>query len=100
MTGGSHRSLTMLKWKWMYGPVSLLFLAAAPAALAAESGGTSNEVQANVVAAVPVAAEAKDAEARRNRELEAEVERLEAELAAARSHDEGQYLDQNNPLSP
>ena len=94
----------MSKWKWMFGRVSLLFLAAAPAALADESGGTSSEVQANVVAAIPVAAESKDAEARRNRELEAEVERLEAELAAARSHDEGTwrgpYLDQNNPLSP
>ena len=94
----------MSKWKWMSGAVSLLVLAAAPAALAAESGGTSNEVQANVVAAIPVAAESKDAEARRNRELEAEVERLEAELAEARSHDEGTwqgpYLDQNNPNRP
>ena len=93
----------MSKWKWMFGPVSLLFLAAAPAALAAESGGTSNEVQAIVVAAVPVAAESKDAEARRIRE-EAEDKRLEAELAAARSHDEGTwrgpYLDQDNPLRP
>ena len=93
----------MSKWKWMFGPVSLLFLAAAPAALADESGGTLSGVRANVVTAVPVAAESKDAEAGRIRE-EAEVERLEAELAAARSHDEGTYqgpyLDQNNPLSP
>jgi len=88
----------------MSGPVSLLFLAAAPAALADESGGTASEVQANVVTAVPVAAESKDAEVQRIRE-EAEDKRLEAELAAARSHDEGTYqpgpyLDQNNPLSP
>ena len=94
----------MSKWKWMSGPVSLLFLAAAPAALADESGGTASEVQANVVTAVPVAAESKDAEVQRIRE-EAEDKRLEAELAAARSHDEGTYqpgpyLDQNNPLSP
>ena len=92
----------MSKWKWMFGPVSLLFLAAAPAALADESGGISSEVQATVVTAVPVAAETKNAEARRIR-AEAEVERLEAELAAARSHDEGTwrgpYLDQN-ALSP
>jgi hypothetical protein len=93
----------MSKWKWMFGPVSLLFLAAAPAALADESGGTLSGVRANVVTAVPVAAESKDAEARRIRE-EAETERLEAEIAAARSHDEGTwrgpYLDQNNRLSP
>ena len=92
----------MSKWKWMFGRVSLLFLAAAPAALADESGGISSEVQATVVTAVPVAAETKNAEARRIRE-EAETKRLEAEIAAARSHDEGTFqgphLDQN-ALSP
>jgi hypothetical protein len=54
------------------------------------------------VTAVPVATKSKDAEARRIRE-EAETKRLEAEIAAARSHDEGTFqgphLDQN-ALSP
>jgi hypothetical protein len=84
--------------KWMTGLVPLAVLAIAPAALGEEATAPASEV--GVQAPVPpTQASKEDPQARRIRELEAEVQRLRAEVAA-RSSDGPRYLEQTDELRP
>ena len=88
----------MSKWKWMLGSIPLALLALVPVAVGEESSGSSGEVPVVVSECAPDQ-QATQADAQRIQDLQAEVSKLQAELAA-RGAGSPQYLDQNDALLP
>jgi hypothetical protein len=97
MTGGAHQEIHMSKWKWMLGSVPLALLALTPVAVGEEASGSSGEVPVAVPECAPDQ-RATQGDAQRIKDLQAEVSKLQAELAARSASP--QYLDQDDPMLP